>query len=234
MTPIDRHQKVALQFSGGKDSLACLYLLKPFWDRITVVWLNTGAAYPEVIAQMDDIKRLVPNFLEVVSDQPSFIAKHGTPADFATENVNHWSRCCSHNIWEPLHKAMIDGGYTLIIRGQKDADVRRAPVTTGFVDDNGIEYWLPLEHWSHEDVLHYLNSIEVPVPNYYEWSDTSLDCWNCTAFLDEREKEVGNLVWKHPEMWVNVRDNLIYIEEELESHAQRITTILRGDHVEKN
>jgi len=32
-----------LQLSGGKDSLACLYLLKPKWDDLIVAWVNTGA-----------------------------------------------------------------------------------------------------------------------------------------------------------------------------------------------
>lgn len=234
MIPINRHERIALQFSGGKDSLACLHLLRPHWDRITVVWLNTGAAYPEVVEQMDGIKRMVPNFMEVISDQPSFVAKYGTPADFATENVNHWSRCCATNIWQPLHQAMVDGKYTLIIRGQKAADVRRGAVTTGLVDEHGFEYWLPLEDWTDDDVRSYLASVDIPLPAYYEWSDTSLDCWNCTAFLDEREKEVGNLLWKHPEMWVHVKENLDYIQQELKFHSNQIETILRGDHVEKN
>lgn len=41
---IDRHERVVLFFSGGKDSLTCLLLLRPYWDRLTVCWINTGAA----------------------------------------------------------------------------------------------------------------------------------------------------------------------------------------------
>ena len=55
---LDRHDKIALQFSGGKDSLAVLYLCKEWWNKITVVWLNTGSAFPETIAQMEGIYSL--------------------------------------------------------------------------------------------------------------------------------------------------------------------------------
>jgi len=38
--------ETVLQFSGGKDSLACLYLLKPRWHEIMVLWLSTPAVLP--------------------------------------------------------------------------------------------------------------------------------------------------------------------------------------------
>ena len=38
-------KRVALAFSGGKDSQACLELLRPHLDRVTVYWLNTGSVW---------------------------------------------------------------------------------------------------------------------------------------------------------------------------------------------
>ena len=46
---MDRHDIVVLQFSGGKDSTACLHLLEPWWDKVHVVWVNPGAPYPEML-----------------------------------------------------------------------------------------------------------------------------------------------------------------------------------------
>lgn len=37
-----RHDRVFLAFSGGKDSLAVLHLCKPYRDRLTLLWVNTG------------------------------------------------------------------------------------------------------------------------------------------------------------------------------------------------
>lgn len=44
---IGRHDKIALQLSVGKDSLACYQLFKPYLNQIVVYWLNTGDAFPK-------------------------------------------------------------------------------------------------------------------------------------------------------------------------------------------
>ncbi|WP_042693646.1 phosphoadenosine phosphosulfate reductase family protein [Azospirillum sp. B506] len=46
---IEGHQRIILQYSGGKDSTAMLYLARPFLDRIDVVFANAGAPYPHVL-----------------------------------------------------------------------------------------------------------------------------------------------------------------------------------------
>lgn len=231
---LDGHEKIALQFSGGKDSLACLMLLREHWDRITVCWMNTGAAYPEVIAQMDAIKRRVPKFLEVQSDQPGFIRRNGFPSDVGMEHFPHWSLCCTTNMWAPMNRAMKDGGYTLIIRGQKNSDVRKAPVRSGETHD-GIKYYFPLEDWSTDEVERYLKYIGEPIPKSYQWANTSLDCWSCTAFLDEREKELSNLPTRYPIFWVEVSRRLAVMKQTIDEHADRIHQLIRGiPNVEKN
>ena len=40
--------KTALQFSGGKDSLACIHLMRSHWDTLTVYHVDTGDLLPEV------------------------------------------------------------------------------------------------------------------------------------------------------------------------------------------
>ena len=57
---IERHDLIALQLSGGRDSIACLYLLKPYWDRLTVYWLDTGAAFPETVSLMQQVRDKPP------------------------------------------------------------------------------------------------------------------------------------------------------------------------------
>ena len=81
----ERHSKVALQFSGGKDSCVLLHLLAPYLDQLTVVWANSGDAAKETLDQMDRVRDLVPHFLEVKSDQPKQIDQFGYP----TERYEH-------------------------------------------------------------------------------------------------------------------------------------------------
>ena len=39
---LDRHERIALQFSGGKDSLALWGLMRPHLDRVVVYHVDTG------------------------------------------------------------------------------------------------------------------------------------------------------------------------------------------------
>jgi phosphoadenosine phosphosulfate reductase len=197
----------ALQFSGGKDSLACLYLYREQWDDLYVVWVNTGAAYPEVVETMRSWAKRLPHFLEVKSDQPAQIAKRGFPSDVVplryTEMGNllgtptpyliqGWMACCAENIWLPLREAMRSLGVTKIIRGQRNDEARKGPVRSGEVHE-GIEYVYPLENWTRDEVFAYLREVKAEVPAYYHREDTSRDCWDCTAFLDENQKRIANL-----------------------------------------
>ena len=226
----------ALQFSGGKDSLACLYLLRPVWQHIYVVWVNSGAAYPETVEQMAQIRALVPHFIEVNADQPSQIAREGFPSDLVPisftrfgqdtrpqndTRIQPWVTCCRDNLWIPLHKTMLDLGITTIIRGQKTTDYRTAPLKSGSVID-GIEYLFPIEDWTDQDVMDYLIAEGVTVPAYYEWSDTSLDCTTCTAYLDERRHELWNMQFVHPEIWKEVEPRLRAIAAAVETEYEAL------------
>ena len=65
------HERIALQVSGGRDSLACFYLLKDagLLDKVTVYWVNTGDAFPETIEIMDLVRDMTPHFVEISGNQ---------------------------------------------------------------------------------------------------------------------------------------------------------------------
>jgi 3'-phosphoadenosine 5'-phosphosulfate sulfotransferase (PAPS reductase)/FAD synthetase len=152
----------ALCFSGGKDSLACLYLNKDKWDDIYVVWVNTQAVYKEQYDYMMKWKEKLPHFVEVKSNQPLSIYENGWPVDIVpvTNMVfgkvisgntgplfQSWISCCSQNIWTPLNTAVRELGVTKVIKGQKIADGLKSPSRNGMVVD-GLEYVQPLDNWT--------------------------------------------------------------------------------------
>lgn len=207
--------KCVLQFSGGKDSLACLYLLRPYWDRLTVMWTNTGAAFPETLELMSRIRAMVPHFVEVKGDQPGHVALMGLPVDVVpVRNTavgqmiqpNHdvllqsYLECCAASFWLPMQNAVMGLGATLIIRGQRAAEARRAPIQSGHID-NGIMIRFPIENWSERQVYDFLRRKGVDVPAHYEYTKTSLDCWSCTAYLDENQGRMQYMREKHPVLW---------------------------------
>lgn len=195
---IDRHQHIALQFSGGADSLACLYLMRPYWDRLTVYWTDTGAAYPETLQTVATVREMVPHFAVIHGNQPQVIEQFGMPTDIlpasstpmgiagAGGGVAMQDRysCCLRSIMLPMHQRMIEDGITLIVRGQKDADRLKGQLRSGAVE-NGIEYLYPIEAWSRRQVLDYLREQGAPIPRFYEMLKAAPDCMTCSAWWEE-------------------------------------------------
>jgi len=199
MEPLSRHQKIMLSFSGGKDSLACLYLLRDHWPRIDVVWMNTGDAFPATIALMDRVRAMVPRFVELRSDQPAQIAREGWPVDVVPLTRTRIGRtidghdkqlfqsylaCCNANMWTPTSDYVRSSGTTLVIRGTRTADAKKSPVRSGDVV-GGVEFWHPIEHWTAEEVFAFLTVNGHEIPAHYRFTKTSLDCRFCTAHLPE-------------------------------------------------
>lgn len=220
--------RAVLQFSGGKDSLACLYKLKSMWDQLTVMWVNTGAAFPETLKQMAKVRGLVPHFVEIQSDQPKQIEAHGYPADVVPirstllgqmvhgkrVSIQSFMDCCHANLWSPTSEAVRAMGFDVVIRGQRNADGHKSPIRSGDVVD-GITYWFPLENWSELDVLDFLKAEDIDLPEHYQYFNSSLDCWSCTAYADSGKMRY--MKEKHPELWEKLRPRFKAIAYAVES-----------------
>lgn len=196
---LDRHEHIALQVSGGRDSLAVLYLMRPYWGRLTVYWLNTEDTFPETAAIMGQVRTMVPRFIEIGGDQPGVVAQFGLPSDLAPAShtpigiiggdsdgplIQDRYSCCARVVMLPLHQRMVADGITLVIRGQKAEDKLKAPIRSGQVD-LGIEYLFPIEDWSSAKVMAYLRAEGAPIPRFYEMLDGAPDCMTCSAYWEQ-------------------------------------------------
>lgn len=212
----------ALHFGGGKDSLACLYLLREKWPTLIVAWMNAGAPFPETVAQMEEIRGLVPNFVEVKADVLANIEQHGWPTDVLPVRhaymgklttgepglmMQSWFECCMHNIWLPMQQKMADLGVTTIYRGQRLSEDYKTTIRSGDVV-NGVTYQFPLEDWTEDQVANYLIEQGVKIPRHYVKTQKSLDCWCCTAYLDAKLDQLRYLKRKHPDKYAVVAEKL--------------------------
>lgn len=225
---LDRHQRIAFQFSGGKDSLAALFVLERYWPQMTVYWTNTGDPVPEVQAVVEQVRALVPHFVEIAGRVNEQIADHGLPSDLLPTTATAFGRaaygggvalqdrfnCCYHSLMAPMHQRMLDDGVTLIIRGQKSSDRMKSPLRSGALD-NGIELLFPLEHWSDDAVFEYLRD-NAFIPQYYQHLAASPDCLTCSAYWSE-----GRATWlkaQHPEAYQVYQGKLDVIREAVMPH----------------
>lgn len=239
-----RHERVALMFSGGKDSLACLYLCKDYLDKLCVVWINTGANFPEIEEEVKALQELVPNFLEVNSDQPSSVAANGYPTDVlpiehtkigqlhtGTSGIvlRSYMDCCGENIWAPAAKAIKDYGFTAVIRGQRADEHHKAPVKSGFVED-GVEYIFPIEDWTTGQVLEYLEQNGVQANSRLRMDHSSLDCWNCTAYCNQSKERMDYIKANHPEKHIQVVALLKQIDNAVTEQMSGVRALLAEEN----
>lgn len=237
------HERGVLFFSGGKDSLACLLLLKEHWDRITVAWVNPGAPHAETLAYMAGIKAMVPHFVELSGMQPAWIAAHGWPVDVVPVNattpgtiaagepaikMQAYMACCSRNLWEPIRRYIATEHPTLVIMGQrKDEALRNRLRDAEVTVSDGVTYWHPLHEWTAEQAKQSILSAGFDLPPFYDiGAESSPDCWNCTAYLDHNLTRLRWLKRERPAMFAAVEPVLRDLQHRITEHSDTIRNIL--------
>lgn len=226
---INDHERIGIAVSGGKDSVATLLLMKPWWHKSTVYWSNPGAPLPETVELMRQVQAAVPHFVEVRSDVLTDIEHNGWPSDTVPHAMTRAGRftmntqgtlvrdrfeCCTHNLMFPIHARMIEDGITLVVRGQRFDEELVNPVTVdGFVDSMGIQYHLPIADWTEDQVFDFLR-LQAPEwihPIYQHGGKSTLDCVCCTAYWGDRHQHYLDRF--HPEAGANRREVIAQVRD---------------------
>ncbi len=208
---LDSHDRSALHFSGGKDSLAVAHLLRPHWDRLTFYHVDAGDLLPEVREIVADMERQVPRFVRINSDAADWMARFGFPSDlvptactpagrmfgFGQRSIVDRFECCANNLWVPMHNRMVEDRISLVIRGTKRCDTKRMAAESGDTS-MGYKVWLPLEDWSHERVFAYLREVGAPICRVYENAVNAPECATCPAWWNEGR--AAYLARYHPDL----------------------------------
>jgi phosphoadenosine phosphosulfate reductase len=204
---------LGIAFSGGKDSLACWYLYKQM--NPIVFWVNTGKGYPETLEIIEEIRKEAKEFIEIKSNQQLQQDTFGLPSDIVPINNTLWGMtvtgqkpvkvqsylgCCYENIVNPMLEAIKKRGITQLIRGQRLEEGHKSTALNGTVVD-GVEYLQPIEHWTKQQVFDYLLKQRGSLPEHYYIEHSSLDCYDCTAFVAESKDRIAWTKKKHPELF---------------------------------
>ena len=196
--------KVGFQFSGGRDSTAALYTLRPYWDFMQVYHVDTGDHFPETIAVVKaveaDLAAAGLLLHRVFTDVPAAREEQGMPTDLVpaanttigrlvsglTVRLQGRFDCCARNLMNPLHERMQQDGITLLVRGQRTDEYAQTPLRSGDTAD-GFEVLYPIEDWTAADVMAYLEAQGLPIArSFYDSGMThGSDCMGCTGWWDE-------------------------------------------------
>ena len=201
----------ALAFSGGKDSMACLHLLRSTLD--CAIYVDTGFSYPETAALVEYARTIIPVHV-VVSDRKAQNELEGLPADVVPIDwtrlghtitgpkpvlVQSYLGCCYESISKPLLDYAIQIGVKELVYGQRDDEGHKSPARDGTVV-SGIRRRHPIEAWSASDVLAYLTT-KMKVPAHYSINHSSLDCYDCTAYRKASKDRVDWMRFEHPALF---------------------------------
>lgn len=220
---------MALHFSGGKDSLALVYLLRPHWDRLTLYHVDTGDLLPEVVEIVDQIESLVPRFIRIETRAADWHQRFGLPSDLVPTTSTPFGLmiglakrrlvdrfdCCGANIMAPMHDRMLADGINLVIRGTKRSDMPRLPAENG-PTGAGYDLWLPLLEWSDDDVFAYLREVGAPICRVYENGVQSPECATCPAWWSEGR--AAYLAKHHPVLSAAYQIKLALVAAEVAPH----------------
>ena len=207
---VGRHDRIALCFSGGKESLLLADALRPWAGKVDLVHVDTGAEFPHM---REFIARATRGFnlVRVPSDQPGHIARFGLPSRLIPVRsmpvVKAVAATLDRAKLAPDRAAKLDA-VTNAPRLQDHhsccAAVRQAPldaylmahryglVIHGQRLSDGAplrhavpgELLLPLWDWSEAEVLAEILARGIELPSHYGEVVDSLDCWSCTAELN--------------------------------------------------
>lgn len=209
-------------FSGGKDSLLVLMMLKDQLAHINVVFVNTGKNFPEALSFIDTIKSVCPKFIELKSDRDYDWQQYGMPSDLIPQRYTQAAidnnaksgfilqsvfSCCYKNIMLPVAHLAEALGSTMIIRGSKVADSLHDKHHTGSKVGK-VTIYDPIENLTDYQVLEALKTFNIDIPDYYSFQETSLDCMDCTGFLDTASDRLALLKKGYPEEYKSTKANI--------------------------
>lgn len=222
-----KHKRATLFYSGGKDSLCCLLLMEPYWDRLDVVWVDTGGHFPEVYEHINRVRSLVPHFVTLRSDVYRFQEEYGYPVDVVSSKHTRLGNyvygktpivvcgafdCCSANVWRPMEDYVRATRPTCIVRGDRSCER-----TKGETSWSGAEVVFPIFDWTHEQIMEVLMSDAKGLVQYrHGFKDSSsLDCKTCTAFTGIGSERSAYIKEKYPQLAATLEAFLASYKAEL-------------------
>jgi len=224
-----RHERIAFQFSGGRDSTAALYLLRPYWGRMTIYHLDTGDQFPETREVVRQVEADLGQPLSRIEGDVATVQRDfGMASDLVPVNNSEVGRlvsgrsvkiisryeCCYRSLMEPMHARLLQDGNTLLIRGQRDDEYAKQPMRSGDVE-NGLEVLYPIQSWTGEQVSDYLKNNDLPIAPFYErGARRAPECMGCTAWWDEGRS--AYLKQYHPLQFARFQNNMRIIRDEID------------------
>lgn len=230
-------------FSGGKDSMAVLFLMEDMnHTNLEIIFIDTGKNFKELLDTVEWTKQRFKQykFTTINSNRDRQWVEHGLPTDIMNMDYSQHGNmfmgtinkfqtkfhCCYKNIMEPAWGYVKFIGSNLLIRGEKYSDKLKSVVSSGEIVE-GVTLYNPIEGWNDEQVRQYLHEkMDNDYPKHMDFYHSSLDCRDCTAYLKDTSDRVKLLKGNYPEDYELFLDNVNNIKQAVLEQLEPINNVL--------
>ncbi|GAB4112643.1 MAG: hypothetical protein Kow00103_02530 [Candidatus Caldatribacteriota bacterium] len=160
-------KKVALSWSGGKDSLV-LYHLCEGLPIEKVFWVRCNLEYQQVL---DWVKENAPEDLEIVNtgqDLKWLAQNQHLLFPQGPEVASIWFRIVQN---EGQKRFFRENNLDMLLVGRRIKDGNDPGEEGMDIDEYGVVRYAPIYRWNHEDVLTYIEYFKIQLPPFYFWTN---------------------------------------------------------------
>ena len=190
--------KVAVAFSGGKDSLVVLHIAWQLQPDVLVVFNNTGVEYPETVSYIAEIAEQWKLNLMVTRPEKTYwdvVGKSG----YDTGKRGKQSDCCYWVKEKPMKAVIKACGIEAELTGITAVENRtrmfnaRDYGTCHYSTKTKTQRIHPILWWTPDEVREYITSQELPMNPVYAKGAERVGCMPCTAhkFWEEQMRKVN-------------------------------------------
>lgn len=182
---LSKHNKPCINFSGGKDSLVVMDLVRKLSPQTPCVFVNTGIEYKETVPYV----RSFPNVIEV-HPKMSFwdcCDKYGLPVS-KSKAKRHGNACCLELKEKPLKEVYNSEQFDLTFDGLTSSESRQRMMTLkrmgSYYYNKGDKNWKchPIHNWTVQEVWTYIYINKLSVNPIYGMGILRCGCRFCTAY----------------------------------------------------
>jgi len=171
--------KLAIAFSGGKDSLVAIHLAMKVNPKLPVVFSSTTVEFPETLSFVRDLARNWNFDLRVVSPKKSFF-RMVTDKGVWASHEDRW--CCRPCKEDPTVDLLVKEDLQAEITGttRTESLYRRslAPIKMPKKEPYLIRV-NPIYDWNQQEVWSYIHLYNLPVNPLYGKGYRRIGCWCC-------------------------------------------------------
>jgi phosphoadenosine phosphosulfate reductase len=188
----------AVSFSGGKDSVATLHLVRQLSPDIDTIYMNTTIDFPETVDYIHNLAQLWDlNLIEVRPEKDFFTMcdELGPPSKFMK-----W--CCKTTKFGPINR-LIDSRYedkvivaSGVRKNESNSRSKYYPIQVNKTIPKQILYF-PILNWNSIDVWLYLFSKKIPINEVYLKGYSRIGCWLCP---EKTLREFKKMERTHPKL----------------------------------